>query len=91
MEPVLHRAPQVAPELLLTRAYSKSQASLVAQGYRICLPVQETWVPSLGQEDTLEEEMATHSSILVWEIPRTEEPRGLLSTGSQRVGYALAT
>ena len=65
MEPVLHRAPQVAPELLLTRAYSKSQASLVAQGYRICLPVQETWVPSLGQEDTLEEEMATHSSILV--------------------------
>ena len=47
----------------------------------------ETWVQSLGQEDTLEEEMATHSSILTWEIPRTEEPGGLQSIGLQRVGY----
>ena len=39
--------------------------------------IQETQVPSLGQEDPLEEEMATHSSILAWEIPRTEEPGGL--------------
>ena len=39
--------------------------------------IQETQVPSLGQEDSLEEEMATHSSILAWEIPRTEEPGGL--------------
>ena len=46
--------------------------------------MQETWVPSLGQEDPLEEEMATHSSILAWEIPRTEEPGGLQSMGSQR-------
>ena len=38
---------------------------------------QETWVRSLGQEDPLEEEMATHSSILNWEIPWTEEPGGL--------------
>ena len=41
------------------------------------------WVPSLGQEDPLQEEMATHSSILAWEILRTEEPGGLQSMGSQ--------
>ena len=44
--------------------------------------MQETWVPSLGQEDPLEEDMATHSSILAWEIPWTEEPGGLQSMGS---------
>ena len=49
--------------------------------------VQETQVRSLGQEDPLEEEMATHSSILVWRIPWTEEPGGLQSMGSQRVGH----
>ena len=43
----------------------------------------ETWVQSLGQEDPLEKEMATHSSILAWRIPWTEEPGGLQSTGSQ--------
>ena len=48
---------------------------------------EETWVSSLGQEDPLEEEMANHSSILAWRIPRTEEPGGLLSIGSQRVRY----
>ena len=47
----------------------------------------ETWVPSLGWEDPLEEGMATHSSILAWEIPRIEEPGGLQSTESQRVSY----
>ena len=47
---------------------------------------QETWVRSLGGEDPLEEEMATHSSILAWEIPWTEEPGGLQSIRSQRVG-----
>ena len=52
---------------------------------------QETWVPSLGQEDPLEEEMATHSSILAWEIPWTEEPGGLQSMGLQRVGHDLVT
>ena len=54
------------------------------------LPVQETqetWVPSLGQEDPLEEEMATHSSILAWRTPWTEEPGGLQSMGLQRVGH----
>ena len=43
----------------------------------------ETWVQSLGQEDLLEEEMASHSSILAWKIPWTEEPGGLQSMGSQ--------
>ena len=43
------------------------------------MPMQETWVPSLGQEYPLEEEMATHSSIIAWEIPQTEEPGGLQS------------
>ena len=47
----------------------------------------ETGVQSLGREDPLEKEMATHSSILVWRIPWTEEPGGLQSMGSQRVGH----
>ena len=47
----------------------------------------ETWVRSLGWEDPLEEEMATHSRILTWEIPGMEEPGGLQSMGSQRVGH----
>ena len=49
--------------------------------------MQETPVRSLGGEDPLEKGMATHSSILPWEIPGTEEPGGLQSTGSRRVGY----
>ena len=52
--------------------------------------MQETRVRSLGQEDPLEEGMATHSSILAWKIPWTEEPGGLQSMGLQRVGHALA-
>ena len=47
--------------------------------------VQETWVRSLGREDPLEKEMATHSSTLAWKIPWTEEPDRLQSMGSQRV------
>ena len=50
--------------------------------------MQETWVRFLGWEDPLEEGMATHSSIVAWRIPWTEEPGGLQSTGSQRVGDA---
>ena len=53
--------------------------------------VQEMWVRRLGQEDPLEWEMATHSSILAWEIPRTEETGGLQSMGSQKFGHDLAT
>ena len=47
----------------------------------------EMWVPSLGREDPLEEEMAAHSSNVAWKIPWTEEPGGLQSMGSQRVRY----
>ena len=50
-------------------------------------PMQETWVQSLEQEDSLEKGRATHSSILAWRIPWTEEPGGLQSKGSQRVGH----
>ena len=49
--------------------------------------MQETWVRSLGQEDPLEKEMATHSSTLAWKILWMEEPGGLQSMGSLRVGY----
>ena len=52
---------------------------------------QRVWVQSLGREDTLEEEMATHSSILDWKIPWTEETDGLQSTGPQRVGRDCVT
>ena len=53
--------------------------------------MQETWVWSLGQEDPLEKEMATHSSILAWKILWSEEPGGLQSMGLQRVGHDWAT
>ena len=60
---------------------------LVAQTVK-CLPtMQETWVQSLGREDLLEKEMATHSSILAWKIPWMEEPGRLQSMGTQRVGH----
>ena len=49
--------------------------------------VQETWVQFLGQEDPLEEEMATHSNTVAWKIPWMEEPGRLQPMGSQRVGY----
>ena len=49
--------------------------------------MQETWVQSLGWEDLLEKELATHSSILAWKIPWTEEPGRVQSMGSQRVGH----
>ena len=53
-----------------------------------CLPsMWDTWVRSLGGEDPLEKEMATHSSTLAWKIPGTEEPGGLQSTGSHGVGH----
>ena len=65
----------------------KQQSSLVAQRLKCLPPMWETWVRSLGQEDPLEKEMVTHSSILAWRIPWTEEPGGLQSMGSQRVGH----
>ena len=62
-------------------------ASLVAQMVKHLPTMQETWVQSLGQEDALEKEMATHSSILAWKIPWAEEPGRLQSMGSLRVGH----
>ena len=59
----------------------------MAQTVKNLLAVQETQVQYLGQEDPLEEEMSTHSSILAWKIPWTEEPDGLQSLGSQRVRH----
>ena len=64
-----------------------TEASLVAQWVKNLPAMQETLVRSLGQEDPLEKEMATHSSILAWRIPWTEEPGGLQSTGLQRVRH----
>ena len=61
--------------------------SLVAQTVKRLPTMRETRVQSLGREDLLEKEMATHSSILAWRIPWAEEPGGLQSTGSQRVGH----
>ena len=65
---------------------AKHHASM-AQMVKRLSTMWETRVRSLGQEDPLEKEMATHSSILDWRIPWTEEPCGLQSTGSQRVGH----
>ena len=62
-------------------------ASLVGQMVKNPPAMQETWVRSLGWEDALEEDMATHSSILAWRSPWTEEPGGLQTMGSQRVGH----
>ena len=62
-------------------------AFLVAQMVKNLPAMQETHVLSLCQEDPLEKEMATHSSVLAWRIPGTGEPGGLLSVGSHRVGH----
>ena len=65
--------------------------SLVAQTLKRLPTMQETWLQSLGQEDLLEKEMATHTSILAWKIPWMVEPGRLQSMGSQRVGQYWAT
>ena len=62
-------------------------ASLVAQSVKHLPPMWETQDQSLGWEDLLEKEMATHSSTLAWKIPWTEKPGRLQSVGSQRVGH----
>ena len=63
------------------------RAPLVAQRVKRLPAMRETWVRSLGWEDPLEKEMATHSSTLAWKIPWTEKPGRLHSMGSQRVGH----
>ena len=66
-------------------------SSLVAQLVKNLPAMQETYIWYLSQEDPLEKEMETHSSIPAWEIPWTEEPGGLQSMGSQRMEHDLAT
>ena len=68
-------------------SFSKRIASLVAQMVKNPPAMQETRVQTQGREDPLEKGMTTHSSILAWRIPWTEEPGGLQSMESQRVGY----
>ena len=77
--------------VIFAYTYSLFGASLVAQRLKRLPTMQETWVWSLGWEHPLKKEMATHSSILAWRIPWTEEPGGLQSTGWQRVGHNWAT
>ena len=64
---------------------------MVAQSLKNSPVMQETWVRTLGRKDPLEKEMTTHSSILAWEIPWTEEPGGLQLTGLPKVGHDLVT
>ena len=85
----LVRVNNAAMNMNITNIYG--HAFLVAQRLKRLPAMQETWVWSLGWKDPLEKEMATHSSILAWRIPWMEEPGGLKSTGSQRVGHDWAT
>ena len=71
----------------MTFIFTAPGASLAAQLVKDPPAMQETQVPSLGQEDPLEKEMATHSSILAWRILWTEEPGGLESMGLLGVGH----
>ena len=83
--------PLCDPKLVSACTYWMLEIFLVAQTVKNMPAVWETQVGSLGQEDPLEKEMATHSSILAWKIPWTEEPSKLQSMGSQRVGHDWAT
>ena len=74
-------------ENILICQLKQKWASWVAEMVKNLSAVWETWVLPLGQEDPLEKDMATHSSILAQKIPWTEEPGGLQSMGSQRVGH----
>ena len=73
--------------LLLLNSLNSNSSFLVAQRLKRLPPTRETRVQSLGWEDLLEKEMATHSSTLAWKIPWMEESGGLQSTGLQRVGH----
>ena len=75
------------PLTSLIRALYILGASMVVQTVKHLPAIQETWVQSLGQEDSLEKEMATHSSTLAWKISWIEESGRLQSMGSQRVGH----
>ena len=84
-DPGIESATLVSPAL--AGSFFTTGASLVAQRLKRLPAMPETWVRSLGQEDPLEKEMATHSSILAWRTPWIEEPGGLQPTGSQRIGH----
>ena len=75
------------PEEGIDYPFQYSWASQMTQTVKNLPAIWETQVPSLGQEDPLEKGMATHSSILAWIISCTEEPDGLWSMGSQKVGH----
>ena len=76
------------PQTVLFRGfYRGSRVSLVPQMLKRLPAMRETWVRSLGREDPLEKEMATHSSTLAWKIPCMEEPGGLQSMGLKRVEH----
>jgi len=77
----------LAMELKLGDALNQNWASLVVQTVKNLPAMHETWVQSLRWDNPLEKGTATHSSILAWRIPWTEEPGGLQSRGSQRVGH----
>ena len=72
---------------MLEKSYVHLLGFLVAQMVKNPPAVQETWVQSLGWEDPLEKKMATHSGILAWKIPWTQEPGRIQSMGLQRVGH----
>ena len=78
---------KIPRNLIYYHSKRRQWASLMAQLVKNLPAMRETWVRSLGWEDPLEKEMATHSSILAWRIPWMEEPGGLQSTGPQRVGH----
>ena len=90
-DPVLIPGSGRSPGKGLGYLLQDSWASLVAQMVKNLPAMQEAWVRSLDWEDPLEEGMATHSSILTWRIPWTEEPGGLQSMGLQRIGYDWVT
>ena len=87
----LRCSPETTTTSLTGYIPTQNRASLLAQRLKRLPAMRETWVRSLGQEDPLEKEMSTHSSILAWRIPWTEELGGLQSMGSQRVGHNRAT
>ena len=77
--------------VMIRRTWRKTGLPWWLRWWSICLPMQETLVPSLGCEDPLEKGMAIHSSILAWRIPWTEEPGRLQSMESQRAGHDWVT
>ena len=76
--------------ILFLREDTTTRASLEAQRLKNTAAMQETQIRSLGREDSIEKEMATHSSILAWEIPRTEEIGGLESMRLQKYQVQLS-